>query len=102
MRSSLHHAPYVLGYTIDAETDKFCVDAFQQLYEHRDENFGNARDVRNIFERGIARQADRVAAMEAPGKEDLMALTIPDLADEDAGKEETPQTEDKPQVEKDK
>lgn len=90
------------GYTIDAETDKFCVDAFEQMYQDRDENFGNARDVRNIFERGIARQADRVAAMEAPAKEDLMALTIADLADEDAGKGETPQAEHKPQEEKDK
>ncbi len=72
------------GYTIDEETDKFCVDAFARLYDNRDENFGNARDVRNIFERGIARQADRVAAMEDPAKEDLMALTVADLADEEA------------------
>ena len=71
------------GYTIDEETDKFCVDAFRQLYENRDENFGNARDVRNIFEHGIARQADRVAAMESPTKEELMALTIADLTDPD-------------------
>lgn len=85
------------GYTIDEETDKFCVDAFRQLYENRDENFGNARDVRNIFERGIARQADRVAAMEAPGKDDLMALTVADLADEDAEKEDVSQTENKSQ-----
>lgn len=85
------------GYTIDEETDKFCVDAFEQMYQDRDENFGNARDVRNIFERGIARQADRVAAMEAPGKEDLMTLTIADLADEDAEKGAEAQTEDKPQ-----
>ena len=92
------------GYTIDQETGKFCVDAFARLYEERDENFGNARDVRNIFERGIARQADRVAAMEAPGKEDLMALTVADLADEDAEKQEedAPATEDKPQEDESK
>ena len=48
---------------------------FQPLYEDRDENFGNARDVRNIFEQAVARQANRVAALENPGREDLMALT---------------------------
>ena len=32
-----------------------------------------------MFETAIARQANRVAAMEAPKKEDLMALTVADL-----------------------
>ena len=49
------------------------------MYDRRDENFGNARDVRNVFETAIARQANRVAGMEAPKKEDLMALTVADL-----------------------
>ena len=53
------------------------------MYQRRDENFGNARDVRNIFEAAVARQANRVAVLEAPGKEDLMALTVADLDLED-------------------
>lgn len=36
------------------------------MYEARDENFGNARDVRNIFEQAVAPPGRRVAAMEAP------------------------------------
>jgi hypothetical protein len=71
------------GYTFDEDTRKFAQEAFAQLYQERDENFGNARDVRNIFERGIARQSNRIAAMEAPTREDLMALTIADLQGED-------------------
>lgn len=67
------------GYTLDDETDKAAAEAFQVMYDRRDENFGNARDVRNVFEAAVARQANRVAAMEAPGKEDLMALTVADL-----------------------
>ena len=67
------------GYTIDEATDKAAAEAFQIMYEQRDENFGNARDVRNIFETAIARQANRVAVMENPTKEDLMALTVEDL-----------------------
>jgi hypothetical protein len=67
------------GYTMDQETDQAAAEAFQLMYQERDENFGNARDVRNIFEQAVARQADRVADMEAPAKEDLMALTQEDL-----------------------
>jgi len=67
------------GYTLDEATDKAAADAFQIMYEQRDENFGNARDVRNIFETAVARQANRVAVMENPTREDLMAFTIEDL-----------------------
>ncbi len=74
------------GYTLDEETDKAAAEAFQVMYDRRDENFGNARDVRNVFETAIARQANRVAAMEAPKKEDLMALTVADL-DLESGEE---------------
>lgn len=75
------------GYTLDAETRNFAQESFAQLYEERDENFGNARDVRNIFERGIGRQSNRVAAMETPTRENLMALTIPDLQGDDEDEE---------------
>lgn len=67
------------GYTLDEATDQAAGEAFELMYQQRDENFGNARDVRNIFESAIARQANRVAAMENPTKEELMALTIDDL-----------------------
>ena len=76
------------GYTLDDETDKAAAEAFQVMYERRDENFGNARDVRNVFEAAVARQANRVAAMESPGKEDLMALTVADLDLEDGDSRE--------------
>ena len=67
------------GYTMDEAADKAAAEAFRLMYERRDENFGNARDVRNIFETAVARQANRVAVMENPTKEDLMALTLADL-----------------------
>lgn len=83
------------GYTLDEETRAFCADAFRQLYDQRDENFGNARDVRNIFEQGVARQADRVAALEHPTKEQLMALTVADLQDPEEQEEpKAPQSQE--------
>ena len=73
------------GYTPDEGCKTYAADLFNRLYEERDENFGNARDVRNLFEDAMARQANRVAALEAPTKEDLMTLTVDDLKEEDDG-----------------
>ena len=74
------------GYELDEAADKAAAEAFQLLYQRRDENFGNARDVRNVFEAAVASQANRVAAMEAPARKDLMSLTVADL-DLEAGEE---------------
>ncbi len=69
------------GYQLDEEAEAFAAEFFQALYDGRDENFGNGRDVRNRFEDMILRQADRVAAMEAPAKEDLILFTKADFLD---------------------
>jgi len=69
------------GYTLTEETDKAALEMFNELYENRSENFGNGRDVRNCFEDMIVRQSNRVAQMENPGKEDLMAVLPEDLED---------------------
>ena len=71
------------GYTLSDKTKEYAKTFFEELYEERDENFGNARDVRNVFERAVSRQSDRVAALEAPSKEQLMELTEEDLKDEE-------------------
>ena len=68
------------GYTLSPEADTKASAALQSLYDHRGESFGNAREVRNFFEDAIARQADRVAGLSAPSREDLMALLPEDLA----------------------
>ena len=60
---------------------KSCVPCFEELYENRDENFGNARTVRNLFEDAISRQADRLAAADKPTRDDLMTLLPEDLED---------------------
>ena len=79
------------SYTLTPEADAEALKMFTQLYEERDENFGNGRDVRNCFEDMIVRQSNRVAAMENPSKEDLVTVQPQDLRDE----EETEET-DKP------
>ena len=42
-------------------------------------SFGNARGVRNIFERVLVNQANRLAAMQSVTREDLMRITKEDI-----------------------
>ena len=69
------------GYTLPPETEKAAEALFDRLYDERDENFGNGRTVRYLFEDAGSRQADRVAAIENPSREQLMALLPEDLSD---------------------
>lgn len=67
------------GYTLTEEADQAADELFRDIYESRDDNFGNARHVRNIFERMISRQADRVANLDSPTKQELMSVEKEDL-----------------------
>ena len=51
---------------------------FEQAYAGRNEHFGNARFVRNVFERIQQAHANRVAAIAEPAREQLMTLTPED------------------------
>jgi hypothetical protein len=46
----------------------------------RDAGFGNARAARNLFERTVARQASRLAAVAEPSVDDLTTLTADDVS----------------------
>ena len=76
------------GYALDETAEQYAKEFLDEMYACRDENFGNARDVRNFFERSVAFQADRLAELESVDKEALMALTVEDLK-KSAGEEET-------------
>ena len=66
-------------YRLDEAAETAVKEYLDELYEERDANFGNARDVRNLFERIVARQADRVASLESPTDEDILTITPADL-----------------------
>ena len=72
------------GYELDEETAAYAKEYFDSVYEGRDENFGNGRDVRNHFESMVIRQANRVAAMEEPTKEELARFIKADFLPEEA------------------
>ena len=69
------------GYKLTEEAEAEARSFFDELYEQRSDNFGNGRDVRNCFEVMIVRQSNRVAALETPDKETLMAVLPEDLRD---------------------
>ena len=75
-------------YKLTEETETAAVKLFTELYEERGDNFGNGRDVRNIFEDMIVRQSNRVAALESPSKEDLMTVLPEDLEDPEEEEDE--------------
>ena len=51
----------------------------QDMYDNRDENFGNGRTVRTYFEQVITNQANRLATESEVTKEKLQTITVADL-----------------------
>lgn len=66
-------------YILNEEAQVKAQEHFEHIYNVRDENFGNGRDVRNFFENVIAVHSDRVSQMEEPTKDDLMTVLPVDL-----------------------
>lgn len=65
-------------YELEAEAEGLVRDFLQE--ENQDpESFGNARGVRNVFERILVCQANRLAGQETVTREDLQKLTAADV-----------------------
>lgn len=67
-------------YRLDEAADRKIRDFLHELYEERDDNFGNGRDVRNLFEKIVAHQANRIAQLASPTDEEILTITAEDLA----------------------
>ncbi len=50
-----------------------------EMHAKRDENFGNARDVRNLFEHAVSNHANRLAAVSTASEEQLSTLDRSDF-----------------------
>lgn len=57
-------------------------ETFSDKCEEKDENFANAREVRNMFETSIGRQANRVLLIANPSKEALALIKREDISGE--------------------
>ena len=66
-------------YTMSKETEAWLKERFNYAVAHKDRNFGNARYARNVFEKSIQAQANRLAGEKNLDKDKLTELTIEDL-----------------------
>ena len=67
------------GYTITGEAYVQLQITIRQATAKRDRNFGNARYVRNLFERIVQNQANRLSRIPHPTKDQLKLITIEDV-----------------------
>ena len=66
-------------YTCDGDVQASIVQIMDRAVQARDRNFGNARFVRNLFEKAIQRQAVRLSTVAPLTTEALAELTLHDL-----------------------
>ena len=66
-------------YLLTDEAKDFAREHFSEIYENRDENFGNARHVRNFFENIVTVHSDRVSKLDGHTRDDLTMVILEDL-----------------------
>ena len=66
-------------YNISAEAADYLKKRLEDVVEHKDRNFGNARYVRNTFEKAIQQQANRLSGEKNPTAEDLTLIKLEDI-----------------------
>jgi ATPase family associated with various cellular activities (AAA)/AAA lid domain len=69
-------------YALDAGCQEKLKKLLFGLHSNKGENFGNGRTVRNLFERCVANQANRIIALPNPSPHELMRLTAGDIQHE--------------------
>ena len=66
-------------YTLTPDAEEYLKEQFEYAVAHKDRNFGNARFARNVFEKSIQQQANRLAGQTNLDKSLLTELTVEDL-----------------------
>ena len=66
-------------YTISDEADEMLKEKLEYAVAHKDRNFGNARYVRNIFEKSIQAQANRLEGQTGLSDRQLTEITVADI-----------------------
>lgn len=64
---------------LDEKAKKVLLKKLTHLYENRDKRFGNGRLVRNIFDKTIEKQANRLSKLPEVSKEMLMTIVSEDI-----------------------
>ncbi len=67
-------------YQLNAEAKTALLNKFQDLYKNRDKNFGNGRLARNLFEKTIEKQANRLAKISDINKKMMTTIMAEDIS----------------------
>ena len=66
-------------YLLTDDAKEYAREHFGMIYETREENFGNARHVRNFFENIVTVHSDRVSSLDGHTRDDLTMVIKEDL-----------------------
>ncbi len=66
-------------YILDGQAERVLSTRLEKMYQTRDEHFGNARDVRNMFQETVTNQATRLEESGNYTKENMMQITAADI-----------------------
>ncbi len=67
------------GYTLAQDAIPPLQEKLHEMYENREEHFGNARAIRNLFEHAINHQANRLVLDSSITDQELAELTLEDI-----------------------
>lgn len=67
------------GYVLDEDASNYLRQSLENTVAHKTKNFGNARYVRNVFEKAITCQANRLGGKSNATKAELSQLTLGDI-----------------------
>lgn len=67
------------GFTLEKDAHLAVEELMSGIYSERSAGFGNARDVRTLFERTIQNQANRLVKTKNRSKDDLNTLVVADI-----------------------
>ena len=66
-------------YVVEDTASKLLKKLIVNMYNNRNDKFGNGREMRNLFESIVTAQSRRVASITRPSRTDLMTITSSDL-----------------------
>jgi hypothetical protein len=67
------------GYKLDEGAWQLLLEIFTKLFNERNNDFGNARTVKNILYSAIGNQEERILSLYEPDDNDLTTITYDDV-----------------------
>ena len=77
--ASFDEANKKAGFKISPEAREKVIAFVEGMDEKKKKDFGNARGIRNLFERVVVNQANRITKLEDPTFEDLEQILAEDV-----------------------